>query len=63
MTIQEIIEKLEDLKCEIWEHCELEKNYTQIKVKNTTKRDLPKAGPSFIHSKNQRTSVSLSSCV
>lgn len=36
MTIQEIIEKLEDLKCEIWEHCEWEKNYTQIKVKNTT---------------------------
>ena len=36
MTIQEIIEKLEDLKCEIWEHCEWEKNYIQIKVKNTT---------------------------
>lgn len=36
MTIQEIIEKLEALKWEIWEYCEWEKNYTQIKVKKTT---------------------------
>lgn len=36
MKLDEIIENLENLKCEIWEHCEHEKNYTQIKVKKTT---------------------------
>lgn len=36
MSLEEIIEELENLKCNIWEYCEWEKTYTQIRVKKTT---------------------------
>ena len=36
MEIKEIIEELENLKCNIWEYCDWEKTYTQIQVKKTT---------------------------
>ena len=36
MTVEEIITQLEKLKEQIWEYCDLEENYTQIKIKKLT---------------------------
>lgn len=36
MTVEEIITQLEKLKEQIWNYCDWEENYTQIKIKKLT---------------------------
>ena len=36
MIVEEIITQLEKLKEQIWNYCDWEKNYTQIKIKKLT---------------------------
>jgi hypothetical protein len=36
MTVEEIITQLEKLKEQIWDYCDWEENYTQIKIKKLT---------------------------